>query len=280
MKNIFLPILILLISNTSYGQADISKLIEEADSAYFDYKDYNKALGLYSDVKDSIDEKHKDFGYIVDKIARNLFNLELESSIKFDTEGSIKYSKEFIELADEYPLFINEEVLAKKYFMYKNLVVANFARGGLSEAKKYQNKLYKAYKNGELPEGIDKYYNFEFFKWDDKNVWGYEWYKTIPEDRLESSFSKIVYYIYSTNPDGSDKDQLYRLHVLMFHKADNSTTFDYVLTKRIETATEETGGTLYSYTYNDPIDYIKLRQDIREVLKSNLEPDVKSFRKK
>ncbi len=247
----------------AFSQTDV---LGQADSAYFDYKDYDKALALYQQVHQNLDEKDEDFGYVTDKIARTLFNLELKTRGNHDTEKSIEFSKKFIQFANEYPSFIDEGVLEKKYFMYKNLVVAYFEQNDLQEAEKYREKLYNFYKKGELPEGLNHYYNFEFFKWEDKNVWGYEWFEELPKDRLSTSFSKIVYYVYDTNPDGSDKDQLYRLHVLMFHKTDNSAKFDYVLTKKIETATEEYGGTLYSYTYTDPINFVKLRNDIREVL--------------
>lgn len=272
MKTTYIILTLSLIcSFEAIGQTN---LLEQADSAYFDYENYNKALALYQEVHSSLDKKDEDFGYVTDKIARTLFYLESKSREEFDTDKSIEYSKKFIQLADEYPSFIQEAVLEKKYWMYKNLVVAYFEKENLQEANKYREMLYSFYKKRELPEGLDSYYNFEFFKWKDKNIWGYEWFEELPQDRLNKSFSKIVYYVYDTNPDGSDKDQLYRLHVLMFHKRDNSTKFDYVLTKRIETATEESGGTLYSYTYTDPIDFVKLRNDIREVLNGNDKPDV------
>jgi hypothetical protein len=66
----------------------------------------------------------------------------------------------------------------------------------------------------------------------------------------------------------------------MFHNIDRSIKFDYVLTKRLETATNELSGTLYAYTYNENIDYVKLQADVREVLKGNYEPDTKSTIKK
>lgn len=227
-----------------------------------------------------MDKGHEDFQYVTDKLARTLFYLDLEAGKAHDTEKSIKYSKQFIEIADKYRNLLDEAVLAKKYFMVKNLVVSYFEKDDLAEARKYQDLLYKAYKKGELPEGINEYYNFEFFNWEGLNVWGYEWFEDLPKDRLSRSFAKIIYYIYSTNPDGSDKDQLYMLQVLMFHKRDNSIKFDYVLTQRIESPTHESGGTLYDYTYTDPIDIVKLRKDIREVVKNNPEPNVKSFRRK
>ncbi|MGO8055637.1 hypothetical protein, partial [Rhizobium leguminosarum] len=108
------------------------------------------------------------------------------------------------------------------------IVVSYFGMGQIENAKKYKDILYTAYKEKKLPKGLDEYYNFSFFKWDNKNVWGYEWFEELPDNRSDRSFSKVVYYVYSTNPDGTDKDQLYRLHVLMFHKIDASIKFDYV----------------------------------------------------
>lgn len=278
IKNLVLFCSLLLITPFVFGQGTLADKISKADSMYFDYKDYNKALELYKAIKVELDKKHPDFGYTVDKIARSLFNLELLSRETFDKENSIKYSNQFIELAEDYPSFINEDVLAKKYYMYKNLVVANFEKENFEEVKKYKSLLYKAYKKGELPEGLAEYYNFDYFKFEDKNIWGYEWYADLPKDRFSSSFTKVVYYVYNTNPDGSDKDQLYRLHVLMFHG--DGEKFDYVLDKRLVTATEEVSGTLYSYTYDENIDYEKLKNDVKEILKGNLQPDTKRTKTK
>lgn len=56
--------------------------------------------------------------------------------------------------------------------MYKNIIVSYFGLGRLDKAKRYQDKLYSAYKEKKLPEGIDKYYNFKFCDWGGKNIWG------------------------------------------------------------------------------------------------------------
>lgn len=178
-----------------------------------------------------------------------------------------------MKLIEKGKTFFDEKFASREYWMQKNIIVSYFGLGQLDQAEKQKKILYKAYKEKKLPEGIDEYFNFTFFKWEDKNVWGYEWFEELPKDRNSKSFSKIVYYVYSTNSDGSDKDQLYRLEVLMFHKFDNSTKFDYVLTKRLAKAQNEVSGTLYAYTYNEKIDYTKLQADIKEVLKGNYEPD-------
>ncbi len=100
---------------------------------------------------------------------------------------------------------------------------------------------------------------------------GYEWYAELPKDRFSSSFTKVVYYVYSTLEDGSDDQQLYRLHVLMFHGEDAS--FDYVLTKYLDTAQDESHGTLYAYTYNEEIDFEKLHKDVIRVLEGKAQAD-------
>jgi hypothetical protein len=197
-----------------------------------------------------------------------------------DWTNSLKYALECEKVLEKADNYLNDEYLSGKYWLYKNIVLAYFGLDQLDSAKRYQDKLYAAYKDKKLPEGIEEYYNFEKFVFDDKNIWGYEWFEELPEDRFSSSFSKIVYYVYSRNSDGSDKDQLYRLHVLMFHNIDPSNKIDYVLTKRLATATDEVSGTLYAYAYTSPVDYEKLRADIREVLKGKYEPDTKSTRKK
>jgi hypothetical protein len=60
----------------------------------------------------------------------------------------------------------------------------------------------------------------------------------------------------------------------MFHGS--NVPFDYVMTKRLETATNEVSGTLYAYTYTENIDYEKLHNDVIEILKGNIQPDTKT----
>jgi len=54
----------------------------------------------------------------------------------------------------------------------------------------------------------------------------------------------------------------------MFH-GDNP-KFDYVLTKRLETAKNEASGTLYQYTYKEDIDFQKLQKDVKEIVSGNM----------
>jgi hypothetical protein len=59
----------------------------------------------------------------------------------------------------------------------------------------------------------------------------------------------------------------------MFHG--NNPDFDYVMDKRLESATEEVAGTLYAYTYKEDIDFEKLQKDVKQVIKGDLQPDTR-----
>lgn len=59
--------------------------------------------------------------------------------------------------------------------MYKNLIVSYNEINDLKNAQIYMDKIYKAYKSNKLPKNynnIDQYYNFSYFKWNDKKCVG------------------------------------------------------------------------------------------------------------
>src|SRR6218665_630449 len=58
------------------GQAPVEVLFQKADSAYFDEKDYPRALSLYRQIEKQIDPSSKDWKYLSNKIARSLFFVE------------------------------------------------------------------------------------------------------------------------------------------------------------------------------------------------------------
>lgn len=175
-------------------------------------------------------------------------------------------------------LKLNEEMLALReaetdYFAIRNKIVCYSGLGNYAEAAKNRALLYKAYKKHKLPceSELCHYYNFDFFRMDTLNIWGYEWYDELPKNRFSTSFTKVVYYVYSSNPDGSDKDQLYRLHLIMFHGTDMP--FDYIMTKYIPTENGELRQSMYKYTYKENIDYEKLHNDVKEIVKGGKKTD-------
>ena len=182
----------------------------------------------------------------------------------------------------EEALTLNEEMLALKkpetdYFAIRNKIVCYSGLGNYKKAAENRALLYKAYKKHKLPCEYElcHYYNFDFFKMDTLNIWGYEWYDKLPKNRFSTSFTKVVYYVYSTHPDGSDKDQLYRLHLIMFHGTDMP--FDYIMEKHISTENGERRSSMYEYTYNENIDYQKLHNDVIEIVKGGKKTDTQQI---
>lgn len=271
-----LTILLLCLTNTCFGQVDVLKRYQVADSLMLN-AEFKSAYQIFKDIEPLCDRNDTIYNYILWYYTNAISRIEQGYRDNQQFDSSLHYGLEALKVIKQASPYFDESFAAREYFMTKNIVVSYFGLGQIDNAKKYKDILYSAYKTKSLPKGLDEYFNFTYFKWQDKNVWGYEWFEDLPEDRFSKSFSKVVYYVYSTNPDGTDKDQLYRLHVLMFHNMDPASKIDYVLTKRLETAKNEVSGTLYAYTYTKDIDYRKLQADIREVLKGNYQPDTKTI---
>ncbi len=249
---------------SEYEKASILLKLNKVDSAYFKFKELEKSLSKSDTL----------YNYSLWYYTMATSQLESENRMQEKFDKSLKFGLEALEAIQKGKEYFDAQFAKREYFMVKNIIVSYYGLGNFEEGNKWKLKMYDAKSKNLLPEGIDEYFNYDFFTFENKNIWGYEWFKELPKDRYGSSFSKVVYYVYSQNEDGTDKDQLYRLHVLMFHGSGQN--FDYVLTKRLEVAKEETSGTLYDYTYKEKIDFQKLHKDIIEVLKGNLQPDTKT----
>lgn len=253
-----------------YGQANFQQKYIDAENLIRENK-IEDAYLKFKELEQELPQTDSLYGYALWNHVQIVTHLEQSSRLEQNFEKSLRYGLEALELIKIGKVLFDDEFVKREAFMVKNLVVSNVGLGRYEKAKEYKSKLYQLYKEDTLPEGIDEYFNFDYFKWEDKNIWGYEWYADLPKDRMSSSFTKIVYYVYSTLPDGSDDQQLFRLHVLMFHAEDGP--FDYVLTKYLDTAQNEPQGTLYAYTYNEDIDFEKLHEDVIRVLEGKAQSD-------
>lgn len=270
MKTILL-IFALTFSLGTFGQTDILKKYQTAEKLIHKDKVF-EAYTILKTIEQECDKNDTLYNYILWYYVVTTSELEKNNRIHEKFDKSLEFGLEALELIEKGKNNFDKKFAEREFWMRKNIIVSYFGLGQLEKAKEQQKILYDAYNENSLPKGLNEYYNFTFFRWENKNIWGYEWFEDLPEDRNSRSFSKIVYYVYSTTSNGEDKDQLYRLEVLMFHKMDTSIKFDYVLTKRLEKARNEKSGTLYAYTYDQIIDYEKLQADIKEVLKGNYEP--------
>ncbi len=270
MRKLF--ILLTLLPIISFGQSNFVEEYNYADSLI----QLNKIDSGYIKLKEletKIADSDTLYDYTLWYLTEVVTHLETVSRLNENFQNSLDYGLETLSLIKKGVKRFDREFANREPFMIKNIIVSYFGLGNYEKAKEYKALLYKRYKDKELPEGLDEYFNFDFFTLDNKNIWGYEGFEKLPKNRFSKNFTKIVYHVYSTNPDGSDKDQLYRLHVSMFHGVNQD--FDYVMTKQLETAKYEIAGTFYSYTYKEDINYKKLHNDVIQIIKENMHPDTK-----
>jgi hypothetical protein len=266
-----LTILLLTISTVTFGQTEILKKYQAADSL-LQADNFSEAYNILKEIEPKCDKKDTLYSNILWYYVGATSELEKQNRANEKFDKSLDYGLEALKLITKGKKYFDEKFSLREFWMHKNIIVSYFGLGQFDKVKTHRDILYKAYKDKKLPEGIDGYFNFDFFKLKDKNIWGYEWYPELPEDRFLGSFTKIVYYVYSTNPDGTDKDQLFRFHVLMFHQESKNTKFDYLLEKQVETNEDTISGSYYQYTYKKDIDYKKLKDDIKEIVTEEIEP--------
>ena len=271
MKKLFplFLILILAITPPALSQTD-------ADFQFIDSLiaagEYEQARHFATDKYQQISTNAAEYSDVLRLLLAVNWSCEYWLRMNCDYSNSLSINKELEHLINQNKKFIRQDLL---YFIYRNMTVNHTGLGQYDEAQKYRDLLYKAHKKGKLPcdEELCHYYNFDFFRIDTLNIWGYEWYDELPRNRFSTSFTKVVYYVYSTHPDGSDKDQLYRLHLLMFHGTDMP--FDYIMTRYISTENGEMRSSMYDYTYKENIDYEKLHNDVIEIVKGGKKTDTR-----
>jgi tetratricopeptide (TPR) repeat protein len=266
--------LTLTLTINSFGLNNVLEKYIKADSL-LKINNVLEAYKIYKEIIPQIDKKDTLYNYVIWYYISTASTLENIYKWKGDYKNSLSFGLEALKLIKENKKYFNKKFADKEQWMYKNIIVSYFGLEQIDKANKYKKKLYKGYKEKTLPDGIDKCFNFDFFKFKDKNIWGYEWYPELPDDRFSCSFTKVVYYVYSTTNDGSDKDQLYRFHVLMFHQDKKNAEFDYLLERQIETDNASISGSYYQYTYKKDIDYKKLKADVIEILTKEIEPSSK-----
>ncbi len=207
-----------------------------------------------------------------------LMELEKETRNKANFEQSLAYGTEAWESIQNGNVFFKSDVLKNEPFVVKNLMVSYFGSGNIEMGMQWKEKLYQFQKAGRLPREMNISFNFDFFKVDDLNVWGYEWYEEYPTSPYDkSNFTKLIYYVYTQKSDGSDHEQLYRLHLEKFNGT--ARNMDYVLTKKSGSGPSETSVKLYAYPYVKKIDYQKLQNDVREIVGGNIKNYFKDNRK-
>lgn len=265
-------LLFLLIPLFGFGQTDYRSEYLKAEEL-MDNQKFEAAYQKFNTLESQIPKNDTLYIYSLYYKVLNATYLEQLSRMDEKFEKSLEYGLAALDGIEKGVGYFDESFADRRYFMVKNILVSQNGLGRTEEVKRWREKMYAAASAGVLPQGLDVYYNFDYFKIGDKNIWGYEWFEDLPKDRFSTSFTKVVYYVYDTNPDGSDRNQLYRLHVLMFHG--NELDFDYVLERNQNIENEQISGTYYRFRYKEDIDLEKLKKDVKQIVIENIEPDTR-----
>jgi tetratricopeptide (TPR) repeat protein len=272
MKHYYIILIGCVIVCATLGAQENDKILSaHADSAYAS-KDYEQALDAYSHLITMFDKKDETYKSIILKYAKSMYFTEIMYRDDQRFKESLSLAKAFMKLLSAEQENLEPFAQKTKYWMLKNEIVDYFGLGYRDSAKQYQDTLYMAYKNKLLPDGLEKYYNFEFFKLDTLNIWGYEWYPELGDPETMGSYSKQVYFVITTDDKGHDKQPLYTLETVKIHKFDNTIKNDYVLTKRYVEQGRCISETIWSVGFISPVDYAKLHDAVVAVVKGKIKP--------
>ena len=199
---------------------------------------------------------------------------------KLEWAAAQKHTKQVLDILEksngEFTGDFFKQLENRKFFAYKNMILACNGLDELEDAQTYKDRLYRAFRQKRLPKGLDEYFNFEFDRVNKLNVWGYEYFSTKSEPNSDDESPKYVYHVYSTNEDGTDKTPAFLLVLVEIPKINKDDKTVFALSKRWMVDGEEQRKTLYNQTYTDPVNLKKLRTDVRKLVKEFSEPKNKS----
>lgn len=266
--------LLLYGSATVRGETNLVGKYALADSL-LEANEVAKAWEIFQEIDSLCDKSDTLYRYILWGSTAAVSRLELHYRLNQKFDSAVYFGKLALKLINKNAPFYRPSYRARQYFMYKNMVVSFTGMGMHAQAAKYKQLLMSAHKQGKLPQGLRKYFNFAYFKWKGKNVWGFEWFPppTAGKSQPKRQDAKIVYYVYSAKADGSDGRLLYQVHLKKKYKLDKACKYGYVLIKQLEDSRKEISGALYAFQYDRKINYGKLQIDIRDVVDENYYPD-------
>lgn len=206
---------------------------------YSDLGNKDMALEAYYTVKSKVAKNS-------DSYINALFNIGLLESFK---ENYSKAEPVFLEII---------EINPKDYHTYSKLIQIFYRRKEYDKAKPYKNKLYEAYKNGELTGNLKDMFCFDQFKWKNYNVLVFERYE-------ENEKKKDIYYKHLFYVQDDQDNTIFRVQTEFSPIAMELEKIKYMLCASKE-------GTHYNsgLGFNDDIDYDVLKSEAIKMMERHL----------
>lgn len=212
---------------------------------YSEQNNSEKALESFYLAKITIDKT-------TDSYTNALYNIALYESLKGDHNKAEPVLLELLQLKPN------------DYRAFSKLIQVYYHNKEYEKAKPYRDKLYQAFKDGQLEKGMDDMFCFDQFVWKDKRIQAYERYQ-----------------------DKSLKGEIYRKHI--FYVVNDKNEIEYKLQTEYSAISVELGGSkyllcgvkgnthsTYTYGYNDDFKYEDMKNDVLKVLEGKTKPSASS----
>lgn len=211
---------------------------------YADQKNYDKALEAYYTARSKIDSKS-------DAYTNVLYNIGLFELLKENYGKAEPVFLELIRLAPD------------DFHSYAKLIQVYYAGKEYEKARPYKDKLYAAYKQGNLPENLKDMFCFDQFKWKDKLVQAFERYEEGPK---KSIYNKHLFYVVN----GDDKVE-FRIQTEYSPVSAELGGSKYLLCMSAG-STHST----FNIGFNDDLNYDDLKKAVIAVLEGKVQPAASS----
>lgn len=256
----FLSILFLY-GSFMWAQGKFDAKYKSADS-YIESGFYELARNLLINVKAQTEKGSDDYVYCVDKIAHT-FTLQWEEAThSLLASKRMKYLSDFLAHIEKEGEFLGKSLNeSRKYYLYEALVGEYLNVRNAEKAKLYQEKLYTAHQEETLPTNLKDFYSIGEFSNGSVSIWGYEWFEGIEAEKDHGSSSKLVFSVYPANSPGMDESELMQFHLKKIAWID-SNLGEYILVQRPGAAQEGEVVTLWDFSFDNPLDYLELREII------------------
>lgn len=210
---------------------------------YSDKKNNDKALEAFYISKSKIDKESNSY-------INALFNIGLLESLKGNYD---KAEPVFVELLQLDPA---------DYHTYSKLIQIYYHKKEYEKAKPYKEKLYEAYKKGQLKGNMKDMFCYDQFKWNDKLIQAYERY----EEGSKDLYNKHIFYIVNQE----DKIE-YRIQTEYSPVSVEQGGSKYLLCR-----TKGDTHSTYNIGFNDNFKYDDLKKSVINILEEKIKPTATS----
>ena len=210
---------------------------------YSDQKNNEKALEAFYVAKSKISKESSSY-------QNALFNIGLLESLKGNYD---KAEPAFVELLQLDPT---------DYHTHAKLIQIYYNRKEYDKAKPYKDKLYAAFKKGELKGNMKDMFCFDQFKWNDKLIQAFERF----EEGSNDIYNKHVFYVVNQ----ADKIE-YRIQTEFSPISVEQGGSKYLLCR-----TKGDTHSTYNIGFNDNFKYDDLKKSVIDILEEKVKPTATS----